>query len=219
MADYLKHYIEQDVRVMVPLIAEMQSQFRQVNSKVTPIRDCISLPNFARIVGYEMAEKEGASFHLCKGDDEGHNLERKIRQNLAGGPSIILNREVVGGETFVPGQDGELIDRIVTYDANAIYSRCMQYDMPNDSCVHIYEAKKERDNERNEKELDGEEDACDSNSKQNELIVRQWETENNAYELQGSKHPISRSEVVIKSFRNTFDGKPLCVFNGCILMD
>ena len=96
-----------------------------------------SLPHIARNIGYEFAEKEGGVFHLCRGYEEGEGLERKIRRNLAGGPSIIFNRNLKKGD-FIPNSH-QKIGKIVTFDANALYPKCMQYKMPNDGCVHVYE--------------------------------------------------------------------------------
>ena len=135
--DFLKYYNVKDVVIMHPLIRKMNINFQGISPQCQMFRDNTSLPHIARNIGYEFAEKEGGIFHLCKGYDEGDALERKIRRNLAGGPSIIFNRNLKKG-SFIPNSP-EKICTIQTWDANALYPKCMMYKMPIGQHVHVYE--------------------------------------------------------------------------------
>ena len=93
MLQYLEWYNKQDVAIMMPLIQAMQENFQKVDADVELFRDNVSLPNVAWNVGFKFAEKEGAHFHLLKGNDEGEMVERTMGMHMAGGPSIIFERD------------------------------------------------------------------------------------------------------------------------------
>ena len=122
---------------MVPLIVKMQQSFRKVDADVEMFRDNISLPNIARNLGFKSAEQEvtkvckaSPGFHLAKGDFKGELLERTMRAHMAGGPSIIFERDHHAHITHIREHPEETIQTIQTWDANALYPRCMKNEMP-----------------------------------------------------------------------------------------
>ncbi|GMF19315.1 unnamed protein product [Phytophthora lilii] len=61
-------------------------------------------------------------------DDEESEIYRKMKANIAGGPSIIFNRFAKRNETFIRG--GKLCKKVIGYDANALYLWCLGNFMP-----------------------------------------------------------------------------------------
>ncbi|KAG3121847.1 hypothetical protein PI124_g24335 [Phytophthora idaei] len=52
-------------------------------------------------------------------DREEKDIYCKMKQNIAGGPSIVFNRYAKRNETKIRG--GKLVKKIIGYDANALY--------------------------------------------------------------------------------------------------
>ena len=143
---FLEWYNNGDVEVMIPLIQEIQKNYRHIDPSLNLFRDNISLPNISRNIGFNECAKEGGIFHLAKGPYEGGTFERMIRRNLNGGPSIIFDRYHKAYETKIVTEEEtndnnvdensqkktteQLVEVIKTYDANALYSRCMQTWLP-----------------------------------------------------------------------------------------
>ena len=134
--DYLRYYNNLDVLIMHPVISRMTSNFRHMNPHIEVGRENVSLPNISRILGHQAAAKAGHCFHLAKGEVEGQVIERSLRRSLFGGPSLIFNRYASAYQTKTEG--GHLVKCIDTEDANALYSRCMQKDMPVGSTLHYF---------------------------------------------------------------------------------
>ena len=136
--EYLAWYNQQDVKIMIPLIAKMNDNFKRVDDEIEMFRMNVSLPNIARNIGFKEAEREGGVFHLAKGALEGELLERTMRAHMAGGPSIGFERRHLAHMSSVRGHPEEVIRSIQTWDANALYPRCMQNDMPVGNRVIYY---------------------------------------------------------------------------------
>ena len=137
MHEYLAWYNKKDVEIMHPLIDAMQANYKNIDSSCQLFVDNMSLPNIARYIGYKNCEKAGGVFFLAKGDDEGLAFERVIRRNLNGGPSIIFNRGVTANITKIEGTEN-IVQIVKTYDANALYPKCMQSWLPVGNNVHVY---------------------------------------------------------------------------------
>ena len=142
MHQYLEWYNKKDVEIMHPLIHSMQDNYRNIDSSCQLFVDNMSLPNIARSIGYKKCEKSGGIFFLAKGDEEGLSFERVIRRNLNGGPSIIFNRDVTAHITKIEGTNNT-VEIVKTYDANALYPKCMQSWLPVGSNVHVYKPNQE----------------------------------------------------------------------------
>ena len=137
MHQYLAWYNKKDVEIMHPLIDAMQHNYRNIDPSCQLFVDSMSLPNIARYIGYKDCEKNGGVFFLAKGDEEGEKFERVIRRNLNGGPSIIFNRGVTANITKIEGTEN-IVQVVKTYDANALYPKCMQSWLPVGNNVHVY---------------------------------------------------------------------------------
>ncbi|KAE9289648.1 hypothetical protein PR003_g25498 [Phytophthora rubi] len=61
-------------------------------------------------------------------DEEQSDIYRKMKANIAGGPSIIFNRFAKRNETKIRG--GKLCKKVIGYDANALYLWCLGNEMP-----------------------------------------------------------------------------------------
>ena len=77
----------------------------------------------------DFAEREGSTFHLPKGN-EGEMVERTMRMHMAGGPSIVFERDHWANVTSIYKNPEEIVQTIQTWDANALYPRCMMNDVP-----------------------------------------------------------------------------------------
>ena len=127
---------------MHPVIDAMQENYRNIDPSCQLFNDNMSLPNIARTIGYKYCEKAGGIFFLPKGDDEGLEFERVIRRNLNGGPSIIFNRGITAHSSVIEGTDNK-VEIIKTYDANALYPKCMSTWLPVGHNVHVYKPGKD----------------------------------------------------------------------------
>jgi len=134
--DYLCWYNNKDVEIMMPVIDKMTENFQSMNPMIEIGVENVSLPNIARILAHKSAEENNGVFYIAKGDVEGNVLERTMRRNLYGGPSIIFNRYAEAYKTQTKG--GNTVKKVVTEDANGLYSRCMQKHMPVGPSVHCY---------------------------------------------------------------------------------
>jgi len=61
-------------------------------------------------------------------DEEESDIYRKMKANIAGGPSIIFSRYAKRNETKIRG--GKLCKKVIGYDANALYLWCLGNVMP-----------------------------------------------------------------------------------------
>lgn len=141
MGDYLRHYNNVDVEIMHPIISLMREKWRSLDPLLMLFRNSMSLPNLSRNFGFKEAEKAGGFFHLCKGEEEGEKLERTLRRNVVGGPSIIYNRHFKAGETILP--NGKPVAKIVTYDGNSLYPFALSQAMPTGQVAYMYEMDEE----------------------------------------------------------------------------
>ena len=142
MYQYLEWYNKKDVEIMHPVIDAMQENYRNIDPSCQLFNDNMSLPNIARSIGYKSCESAGGVFFLPKGDNEGLEFERVIRRNLNGGPSIIFNRDVTAFVSTIEGTHNK-VQVVKTYDANALYPKCMSTWLPVGHNVHVYKPDKE----------------------------------------------------------------------------
>ena len=62
-------------------------------------------------------------------DADNADIYHKMKANIAGGPSIIFNRFAKAGETYIRNGD-KLVEKVIGYDANALYLWCLGNEMP-----------------------------------------------------------------------------------------
>lgn len=91
----------------------------------------ISNPGVARSVLFDTAKNAGASISLI--DKENKDLHAKISANIVGGQSIIFTRYAKAGVTPVRLNSDEMCEKVVGYDANALYLYALSKEMPCES--------------------------------------------------------------------------------------
>ncbi len=87
-------------------------------------KDGISIPGLTLKYLWNTKDKE-CEFQLFKGNEE---LYQKYRDNLVGGPSIVFHHYHERNKTRIRG--GKRCQRILGYDANALYLWALSQDMP-----------------------------------------------------------------------------------------
>ena len=137
MEEYLLHYNNVDVEIMHPIIDKMRSKWSELEPNITMFRDTVSLPNMSRKMGFMEAEAEGGVFFLAKGEKEGEKVERMIRRNLGGGPSVIYSRELAHGETILG--NGKPVKKVQTWDVTSLYPYGMCQVLPCGDVMYLYE--------------------------------------------------------------------------------
>ena len=60
-----------------------------------------------------------AEFHLF--NPKNKDIYHLFKENIVGGPSIIFNRYHETGKTFIPNNPNKPCQKIIGYDANALY--------------------------------------------------------------------------------------------------
>ncbi len=121
---FLVWYNNLDVRPFVVAIERLQKLY--FDKGIDVFKTAISVPGIARKMLFATAEETGAEVSLIdKGNEE---LYRTIKQNIVGGPSIIFTRHAKAGETQIRGD--KQCEKVVGYDANALYLWAIGQDMP-----------------------------------------------------------------------------------------
>ncbi|CAG2220677.1 unnamed protein product [Mytilus edulis] len=95
------------------------------------LKECF--PGLARRMLFDTGRRDGASFALF--DDANSDLYFTLKNNLIGGPSIIFNRHHEVGQTFIRNDFTRPCQKILGFDANALYLYCIDQEMPTGSFV------------------------------------------------------------------------------------
>ena len=88
-------------------------------------RKTMSMSAFA----YQKKIEYNADSIIWSIDADNADIYHKMKANIAGGPSIIFNRFAKAGETFIRNGD-KLVQKVIGYDANALYLWCLGNEMP-----------------------------------------------------------------------------------------
>ena len=123
--DFLEWYNNLDVSPLIKAVSALQNFYK--SRSIDVFKTTISVPGVARQMCFESAINSGATFALF--DNTNKDLYHKICNNIVGGPSIIFKRHAKAGETKIRGGD-KLAQRIVGYDANALYLWAMSQKFP-----------------------------------------------------------------------------------------
>ncbi|XP_071137847.1 uncharacterized protein [Mytilus edulis] len=124
--DFLVWYNNLDVGPFVQAVANLQKFYFERD--IDLFKTSISVPGLARRMLFDTGRQVGASFALF--DDANSDLYFSIKQNLIGGPSIIFNRHHEVGQTFIRNNFNKPCQKILGFDANALYLYCIDQDMP-----------------------------------------------------------------------------------------
>ncbi len=122
--DFLVWYNNLDVGPFVVAIQRLQKFYFEKGIDV--FKTAISVPGIARQMLFKTAEESGAEFSLI--DQSNEELYQTIKRNIVGGPSIIFTRHAKVGETLIRGD--KPCEKVVGYDANALYLWSIGQDMP-----------------------------------------------------------------------------------------
>ena len=127
--EFLIWYNNVDVVPFLEAVEKM-SQFCQ-ERKIDMFKDGISVPGLT--LKYLFSYLSPQTFFSLF-DQANSDLYHLIRDNNTGGPSIIFHRYHEAGQTKIRererGQAAKLCEKIVGYDANALYLWALMQDMP-----------------------------------------------------------------------------------------
>ena len=127
--DFLVWYNNLDVVPFIEAVEKM-SQFWQ-ERKIDMFKDGISVPGLTLKYLFLFLDHQ-TYFNLF--DQANSDLYHLIKDNNTGGPSIIFHRYQEAGKTKIreaeKGQAAKLCEKIVGYDANALYLWALIQDMP-----------------------------------------------------------------------------------------
>jgi hypothetical protein len=126
LRDFLVWYNNLDVGPFVTATENLQIYY--FDRQIDIFKVSISVPGLARHMLFESGRKTEASFALF--DENNKDLYYKIKQNIIGGPSIIFNRYHEVNETHIRNNPSKPCQKIVGFDANALYLHCIGQPMP-----------------------------------------------------------------------------------------
>ena len=130
--DFLVWYNNLDVVPFLEAVEKM-SAFWQ-DRKIDMFKDGISVPGLTLKYLFSFLDEQ-TYFSLF--DKANSDLYHLIKDNNTGGPSIIFHRYHEAGKTKIreaeEGQDAKLCQKIVGYDANALYLWAIMQNMPTGS--------------------------------------------------------------------------------------
>ncbi|XP_072172025.1 uncharacterized protein [Diadema setosum] len=123
MRDFLAWYNNRDVQPFVEAVKKMISFYSERG--IDMFKDGISVPGLT--MKYLMkATPLNTHFSLIHRKDA--DLFQAMKKNLVGGPSIVFTRYHEQGVTKIRG--GKICQKVVGYDANALYLWAIMQDMP-----------------------------------------------------------------------------------------
>ncbi|XP_053380152.1 uncharacterized protein LOC123531892 [Mercenaria mercenaria] len=127
--DFLVWYNNLDVGPFVTAVERLQKFYFDKNIDV--LKTAMSVPGIARQLLFKSATEKGAEFSLI--DRKNADLHATIKDNIVGGPSIIFTRHHQSGKTKIRG--GKTCEKVVGYDANALYLWAIGQAMPEGAFV------------------------------------------------------------------------------------
>ena len=116
-ADFLKCYNDLDVTPMIQAIENMIEFYKQKHTDF--MHQAISLPGVEMRVCFISITDPAAEFRLF--NEKNKDIYQLFKQNIVGGPSIIYNRYHENGKTFIRSNPNKPCQKIIGYDANALY--------------------------------------------------------------------------------------------------
>ncbi|KAJ8050420.1 Zinc finger protein MSN4 [Holothuria leucospilota] len=127
MRDFLVWYNNRDVEPFVEALEKMANFYKERG--IDAFKDGISVPGLT--MKYLFKISNNPPFQLI--DEKNKDLYYMFRDNLVGGPSIIFNRYQEKGKTFIRNNPKHICQKVVGYDANALYLWAIMQDMPTGS--------------------------------------------------------------------------------------
>ena len=125
-ADYLKWYNDLDVTPMIQAIENMNEFYK--NIRIDFIHQAISIPGVAMRVCFNSITDPTAEFHLF--NPKNKDIYHLFKENIVGGPSVIFNPYHETGKTFIRNNPNKPCQKIIGYDANALYLWAIGQNFP-----------------------------------------------------------------------------------------
>ena len=111
---------------MLQAIENMNDFYK--NIRIDFIHQAISLPGVAMRVCFNSITDPAAEFHLFNSKNK--EIYQLFKENIVGGPSIIFNRYHEAGKTFIRNNPNKFCQKIIGYDANALYLWAIGQNFP-----------------------------------------------------------------------------------------
>ena len=111
---------------MIQAIENMNEFYKNIH--IDFIHQAISIPGVAMRVSFNSITDPAAEFHLFNAKNK--DVYRLFKENIVGGPSIIFNRYHEAGKTFIRNDPNKACQKIIGYDANALYLWAIGQDFP-----------------------------------------------------------------------------------------
>ena len=124
--DFLKWFNDLDVTPMIQATENMNEFYK--NIRIDFIHQAISIPGVATRVCFNSITDPAAEFHLF--NPKNKDIYCLFKENIVGGPSIIFNRYHESGKTFIRNNPNKPCQKIIGYDANALYLWTIGQDFP-----------------------------------------------------------------------------------------
>ena len=125
-ADYLKWYNDLDVTPMSQATENMNEFYKNIH--IDFIHQAISIPGVAMRVCFNSITDPAAEFHLF--NPKNKDIYHLFKENIVGGPSIIFNRYHETGKTLLRNNPNKPCQKIIGYDANALYLWAIRQNFP-----------------------------------------------------------------------------------------
>ena len=130
--DFLVWYNNLDVVPFLEAVEKMSPFWQE--RKIDKFKDSVSVPGLTLKYLFSYLSPQ-TYFSLC--DKANSDLYHLIRDNNTGSPSIIFHRSHEAGKTKIreaeKGQAAKLCERVMAYDANALYHWALMQNMPTGS--------------------------------------------------------------------------------------
>ena len=126
LRDFLIWYNNKDVGPFIQAL-QTQTEFYQKELKLDMLKHGKTIPGLTLRYLFQNLPKD-VYFSLI--NTKHADLHTLIRDNICGGPSIIFHRYHEKGITKIRGEDGKTVQRLLGYDANALYLWALAQDAP-----------------------------------------------------------------------------------------
>ena len=124
MRDFLVWYNNLDVVPFLEALDKMKNFWKPYG--IDMFKDCISLPGIAMKFEMSFLKEQGvflSAFHTAE-------LYSLFRENMVGGPAIIFKRYAEADKTCIRNNPEKICQKVVGYDANALYLWALSQPMP-----------------------------------------------------------------------------------------
>ena len=111
---------------MIHAIENMNEFYKNIH--IDFIHQAFSIPGIAMRVCLNSITDPAAEFHLF--NPKNKDIYRLFKENIVGRPSIIFNRYHESGKTFIRNNPNEPFQKIIGYDANALYFWAIGQNFP-----------------------------------------------------------------------------------------